>query len=332
MKKWLGVFISLFFIVLLYSKVSQENWAAAYNSLDGVNYMYLTGGISLLALAIYVQSQRWKLLLTPLGRFSNSDAFSSVIIGNWFNVVLPLRFGEIVRPYHFSKKHNLPFTTLLVAAFFDKVFDAMALLLVTMLCLKMLFFADADIGTTLLSLFVFLFSAALLLLLLKQRKLLLGIVQRVPFERPRKHLYAIADGIISGVDLVHSFRQLCILILYTLLVWCCDILGYWLIINACHLPEQLKSFNAGILTRCASSIGHNMPSVAGGLGTINYSVVVVLEQYARSIAFNYLQYSPQILSSSLIIYLASVAPDVFIGGYCYWKDRALLSVFRLKEI
>ena len=90
-RTWLGLAVSLAFLVLLLARVERAEMVEA---LRGVQPAWFAPAALLLAGALWVRALRWRQILRPSLPLSARDAASLVVIGYAANNVLPARAGD----------------------------------------------------------------------------------------------------------------------------------------------------------------------------------------------------------------------------------------------
>ena len=320
MKKWLSLVISLFFLFMLALKLKQVGYEEMKQALSSVNPSYFISAVLLMVVSALLQAVRWQIILKPIGNFFLMAIFPSVAIGHWFNLILPARLGELARPFHFAKKHSLPYGTIIATTLLERVADALAILLLIFTA-AIILKGNINAKTAMLLLFLASVTMLMTLAMIKYRYKILNLLTlRFGENSFKKH---IGDFII-GINLVRGPKQISGIAVSTLFIWLANICAYGLLLWGCNLPSALTTAEAAVLVTLASAVAHAIPSSASGLGVFNYSVVVALEAYSSTIPQNHSDSSASIAIFSLIVYLAAITPDIFIGGYYYWRGRFLL--------
>ena len=329
MKRWLSIVVTIFFLLLLAKKFSDVGVERILQSLRQVNVFYFITGVSLMVLSAFFQACRWSVILLPLGRFSPFQTFSSVTIGHWFNAVLPARIGEVARPFHFSKKHNLPFITMLATTIIERIFD---LLFVFALAVLSLLFVWADVDAKYILTLMVLYMMVLisLFVFVMKKGTIFTWINRIHLPW-RNNIQTLLLRFYEGIRLVNNAGQLVRVIFFTAAVWVVNICSYWLLLKSCGLPDMLQKIGTGVAVTLVGAVTHAIPSTASGLGVINYGVVVALEQYARLKNFDITAFGNSIVVASIVIYVAALIPDILIGGFFYWKDRELFVGFEKEK-
>jgi uncharacterized protein (TIRG00374 family) len=82
-------------------------------------------------IAVYAyQGWRWGLLLRPVERVPVWRSIKAIYVGLFANEVLPLRPGEVIRPYLQARWSKIPFSVALSSVIIERVFDGIWLIVV----------------------------------------------------------------------------------------------------------------------------------------------------------------------------------------------------------
>ncbi len=116
------------------------HWGAARQALAGANYLYVIPSVGFIALMYALRMLRWRVFLNPIGEVRYSAIASATCIGFMSSCLLPLRPGEIIRPYVLHRKAGVSFGHAAGTAIgLERAFDLMGvcfLLLLTLLLLS----------------------------------------------------------------------------------------------------------------------------------------------------------------------------------------------------
>ena len=85
------------------------HWRGAGRAFLGANYLYVVPSVSFIALMYALRVLRWRVFLKPIKDVPYSTITSATCIGFMSTCVLPLRPGEIIRPYVLHKKGDISF-------------------------------------------------------------------------------------------------------------------------------------------------------------------------------------------------------------------------------
>jgi uncharacterized protein (TIRG00374 family) len=91
-------------------------------------YVLLAAGIGLSSSLI--RSQRWRLVLRPIGSVPLLDLFLIIMASSLVNFVIPLRTGEIARSLLLKQRHRVSMSASLPTIAVDRSFDLLAVLVV----------------------------------------------------------------------------------------------------------------------------------------------------------------------------------------------------------
>jgi hypothetical protein len=125
--------------VLYFIRGMRGEWAAMGKAFTGANYLYLVPSVGLIGVMYALRMLRWRVFLDPIAKVPYSAIASATCIGFMATCLLPLRPGEIIRPYVLHRKSGISFGHAAgTAPGLERVFDLMGtcfLLLLTWLAL-----------------------------------------------------------------------------------------------------------------------------------------------------------------------------------------------------
>lgn len=81
-----------------------------------------------LALGFVGRAIRWQYLLTPIGRVSFGAVFRTTVIGFGALGLLPVRVGDVIRPYLLARREGLPATATFATVIMERVLDLVTIL------------------------------------------------------------------------------------------------------------------------------------------------------------------------------------------------------------
>ncbi|MFQ5666038.1 MAG: lysylphosphatidylglycerol synthase transmembrane domain-containing protein [Candidatus Binatia bacterium] len=114
--------------VFLGFAVRKVDWSEALAALAAAHYFYVLPMYAVTIWTLYIRSQRWRLLLRPVGTPPLRTLFAATNIGFAANALLPLRVGEVIRPVFVSRKEHEPLGGILATIVLERIFDMFTIL------------------------------------------------------------------------------------------------------------------------------------------------------------------------------------------------------------
>jgi uncharacterized protein (TIRG00374 family) len=133
-----GLLLSAAAVGFFVSKL-RGNWDEFASSFARANYLYLVPAIGFIALVYALRVLRWRLFLSPLGKVAYRHIASATLIGFMSTCVLPLRPGEVIRPYVLHKRSGIKFGHAAGTAMgLERVFDLIGACFLLILALALM--------------------------------------------------------------------------------------------------------------------------------------------------------------------------------------------------
>jgi uncharacterized protein (TIRG00374 family) len=115
--------------VILYWLVIAVDWKEVLDVLAGTRLLLLVPMTFVSALTCILRATRWRYLLRDSEDDSFMKLFDSMMLGMFATYLLPLRAGEVVRPYALSRSTDHSFPEGLSSVVIERFFDLSAVLL-----------------------------------------------------------------------------------------------------------------------------------------------------------------------------------------------------------
>ena len=135
----LGFLVSAAFLGYFLWRIRGQ-WGEVAAAFREAHYAWLVPGVGFIALLYLFRVLRWRLFLLPIKRVRYLSLLSATCIGFMANCVLPVRVGEIIRPFVLSRREKIGLGHALATALgLERVFDLVGLsilLLVTFFILS----------------------------------------------------------------------------------------------------------------------------------------------------------------------------------------------------
>lgn len=124
---WLGVAVTLLF---LWYALRDVHFVEVGRLIAGADWVLLLGlsipsylGVS------FLRARRWAHFTAPIQEIATGPLFRAVSVGLTVNNLLPLRAGEVVRPWYLSRETGASGTALLGTVVLERVVDTMTIIL-----------------------------------------------------------------------------------------------------------------------------------------------------------------------------------------------------------
>lgn len=271
-------------VLILYFLFRNTDFHKMWEILKDANFGILLFSLIFGALANYIRSFRWKLLITPLGYDPKISNLTLSFFGNYaVNLALP-RAGELWRCGMISKEEKIPFGKLLGTLVLDRILDTVTVAVITLLafCVNMQFFlkylkgnkAVLDsvldvVKTPLLYIVIFLFTAITFIIF--------------KYFGNNKFVKAIKDFCVSmwnDMKSIGKMKQKKSLVLYSAAIYICYFCYFYTTFFAFDFTSNL-GFKAGLVAFALSSVSMIVPT-NGGMGAWHAAVIAALMLYGVS--------------------------------------------------
>ena len=264
----------------------------AFRNVDFAAAMRLVGSVSLPLVALYVVSlvliqlaraARWEILVRPFAAISKRAAFRISNIGGMLVLVLPLRLGELSRPYLLKRECGARMSAGLGAVVVERAIDG---LLVT------LFFFVSTMASSqnehvpaglhlaaVLALLFFTAAMAVVVATLLWRDTALRVVSRLvtPISRAlASRLTGMLSAFVDGLRALPNARAVAGVIFWTAIYWAINGLGFYCVMRAFgwSLPPT-----AGFTLVSIIVIAIMIPAGPGFIGTFQAGIIAGLAIY-----------------------------------------------------
>ena len=299
---WAGLAVSF---VFAYLAVRHIDTAALGDGLRRTSVLTLVPALLVLAVAVYLRAIRWRMLFSPAYRPSTRVVTSAMIIGYFFNTILPARAGEPARVVILKQRADTPRFETVGTVGAERALDVLVLL--------GLFFASAPFvphtdwlaralklgAAGFAVLFVIVVAFAIYGrrpagLLLRPLTLVRGI--------SRERTATGAANLVRGFSL---FRRPGIAVPATALTavsWLLIAFSFWLVMLGFDLGV---GFDAGVLVVVATNLSLILPSGPAAVGVFEAATSVALATFGvdRTVALSY----------GIVVHVLSTLPFIPAG-------------------
>jgi hypothetical protein len=282
------------------------------------------GYVPLMAVGMIIplgfRALRWRVLIEPIHPVSRGRLFSATCIGFAANMLLPLRAGEVVRPWVIARREPVSFAQAMATVALERLFDMGALLLL---------FAVATLtlplppewqryGWVFLAAFVGLLVglAAMTYRPHPWRRVVSRVASRFPAPLGDRILH-LFDGFVDGLRSLGSIRAVVVASLHSVGVWFSIALSFGFGLSAMGLDVPWLRASLAATTFVAIAVA--IPGGPGFIGMFQVGCIVALEPFGveRSLAFSY----------SVLTHAVQFVTVVLLGVYFFLREG-----FRAAEV
>ena len=319
-KFWIGIGISLFFLVLLFGKIDFKQLAAAFREM---HYAWLAPAVLMTFVSYFLRAVRWRYLLLPLKQTSMGNLVTSTFIGYMANNILPARLGEFVRAYALGQKERLETSAVFATLVLDRLFDGftvLVILLFTFFTVKlppgMTSVQQGLLAGGYVTLAVYVVAIVFIVLLKRSTARTLKVVGLMlkPFPSSvAERLIPLLGSFIAGLRLSTRPKDLAALLISSMAIWTFAVWSIDMVLRAfgIGLPITASMFIMVFLVFAVM-----VPAAPGFIGT--YHTACVYGLLAFSIP------KEKALSIALVMHGINFFPIILVGFLCLWHGKLSL--------
>ena len=307
-----GLLVSL---VFAYFALRDVEFSRFWSSLASSDYWWLVPCLGALALTVFIKAVRWRLLFSPTTRPPLRAVTIALLIGHFFNNVLPARAGDAARVVALYQQARTSRAESAGTVVSERITDVLALLALLFLARPFLPSVSWLDAAALLAAVVL--GVALVLVLVLARygdrpfRAAVRPLGRIPGVPAGRFEHA-AENLVRGLI---SFRQpriaaanfgLAVAATLTLA------LSFWFVMIGFDLRV---GFGAGLLVVIATNLAMILPSSPAAVGVFEAAALIALEAYGvdNSLALSY----------AVVVHVANFVPFVVVGyAILHWHVLA----------
>jgi glycosyltransferase 2 family protein len=297
-----GLLLSVFFT---YLSVKDVDWDIFWDGLRTSDYWWLVPALAVLAVSVWVRAVRWRLLFQPASRPPVAATTRALIVGQFFNSILPARAGEAARVVMLNQETGTSRAETVGTAVAERIADLLVLLLLLFVTLP--FYPEVTwirtAGVLALVLLALLTATSVALRRFGHRPLrfLLRPLARLPAVQ-HEHTDRVASKLVAGLHTLERPERAGPVAALTTVSWLLIGLFYWFILLAF---EPHLGFDAAILVLVTTVLSMVIPSLPAAVGVFEAAVLVALRPYGID--------DSRALSYAVVLHALSVFPYVLAG-------------------
>jgi uncharacterized protein (TIRG00374 family) len=298
-----GLLLSAFFT---YLAVRDVDWDVFWDGLRTSDYWWLVPAFALLVVSVSVRALRWQLLFQPANRPPVAATTRALIVGQFFNNILPARAGEAARIVVLNQETGTSRAETLGTAVAERIADLLVLLLLLFATLPFLPEVTwlRGAGALALALVALLAATTIVLRRFGHRpfRFLLRPLARLP-AIGRERTDRAASSLVEGLHALERPERAGPAVGLTIVSWLLIGVSYWFVLLAF---EPDLGFDAAILVLVATSLSLVIPSLPASIGVFEAAAIVALRPYGVD--------DSRALSFAVVLHSLNLFPYI-VAGY-----------------
>lgn len=325
------ILLFLFAVFILWFFGRNLDWREVSESLRRANASYLILAFLITCLGYLLRACRWRTLFAPITETSLKELFAATTIG--FTAILIVgRAGELIRPMWLSMrdKRVRPSASLMTLGV-ERIFDFASLICffsVTLLWLDVPAGREKEfgyiklIGNLMLACVVLGFIA--LYVYQKNSARFINWFEAKINRRfiPRKIqlvFVSLLKQLAATLQILRDWREITLVVFWTLLLWFSIAIPTWLVIQAFDLPVGV-GFSGSLFVMFVAALGSVVPTPGGAAGAFHAATaggLILLNVEHNDAA-----------AISIVMHLVYFTPAVFFGIYYFLRGDMSVARFR----
>jgi uncharacterized protein (TIRG00374 family) len=300
-KYLLGILVTALALWLSFRNL---DWQALTASFSSINPVWVVLAVVNVLISVYISGWRWQILLKSKARIPLHDIFRFNIISQYLNIIIPARFGELLKAWLVSRKYTLSGSYVLGTVLIEKIVESF--IIVTLAVLAPLFITfQTELKAHTILIALVLIMIPLLVLVIWKRQMVLKWLARLAGIFPAKLRDRLLNFLDKGMEafaLLKNISMTLRVVLITGLVILSQVITNLLLFRAYGFD---LSFLEALILQVILIIGMSLPSVPGKIGVFEYTVVLALSMFGidKSIALSY----------ALMLHVIAYLPKIILG-------------------
>ncbi len=281
--------ISLIIFMLIYT-INEE----AIEYIQGIDYItfciWVFIALIVFFVSYFIRGFRWKLIMQTYSNEDFNPSFRSlsyyIIFGNFMNLILPFKLGDLTKSVVISKRENQKFINMFASVVLERIFDIFALgflIIFPVYIFGMEFIFNEDlllsiilifilIGAVIISFFILIFKKDFVISLIGKILIILPLIkEREGFQVEIKNVFEQLNRILNSI--FEDGKTIVSVIGSSILIWVLESLTAYFIALAIGIHINLPLIISGVIIGNLVKI---MPVTPGGLGIYEVAFAFVL--------------------------------------------------------
>jgi glycosyltransferase 2 family protein len=307
-------------VAFTYLAVRDVEWDVAWRALRESDWWWVVPSAAVMGAGLVVRAVRWSAVFAPETRPPFHAVWSALLVGYFFNTVLPLRAGEAIRIVVLSQRARVSRVETLGTVGVERAMDVVALLVLFLAAAAWMpevsWLRSVAVFGAVLAVAI---ATAVVALTVWGTRPVHATLRPLARLRPAsaERLEHAADSLARGLAALRRPRIAAAGLLWTTLSWLVFALSAWLLMIGFDLDLPPL---AGLLVLVATGLAMILPSPPAAIGVFEGAVVVALRAYDVS--------ASHALPYAVVLHLMNALPFILagpfvIGGGVRWPRRAV---------
>lgn len=298
--------------VFSYVALNNIQLSKVWDALRTCNLWWLLPALAVFLLGNVARAMRWRSLFAPERRPPAGPVANAMLVGYFYNNILPARAGEPIRIVVLSQRGQAAPVEIVGTVALERLYDVLAILVIFFVAEPWLphvsWFGAAAVAAIVLAVGIAIAAGLLVVFGDRPVRLLLkplGRLRWVSADRLERTVAELVHGL-SGL------RRPAVAIpafLWTVLAWVLSALAAWLLTLA--FPLNLP-VTCGILLVVAVGLGMILPSPPAAVGVFEGAALIALNAYGVS--------HDAALPYALMLHALNFVPFVLVGMFLLWHN------------
>ena len=292
-------------IILIYLSLKGIDYRSIFIGLQKVNYKLLVLTVPLFVFIQLLRSLRWGVILSPIQKISQNKLFPITCIGFMAIALVPMRTGELVRPYLMSKESAIPFSSAVATILIERILDSITLIGILALIVSGAHFIEKFGNSIIIFLLMFIILLILVYVFYFRKETFLFVIRRALSRFPEK-VRSWAEDLfklfVEGFKLIEEPKQFAYALILSILIWGFSGLAIYILFPLVKIELPLMGAFVVLL---ATVMVISLPTAPGFLGNFQFGCIAALSFYnvTKENAFAF----------SMIYYLAGIGTNILLG-------------------
>jgi len=298
----LGVAGSLIFGALA---VRNVDFRVFWDGLTTMEYFWLLPALVALVATFYLRAIRWRLLFLPQTRPPFPAVLRALLIGLFFNQILPLRAGEAARLVALNQESGTSRAEALGTAVVERIYDVLALLVLLFVSWPFLPQLDWIRAAAILALVLIALVAICVacLLVFEDRLLRLVLAPLALLPRiSRSRTDTAASNLAGGLGALHRPRLAVAAFAVTMLWWLVAGVSYWCVLEGFSFGLGIEG---ALLVLVTTNLALVIPSLPAGVGVFEAATIFTLALFEIG--------ESQALAAAVVLHSVNFFPYIVAG-------------------